>query len=81
MKIKVRYLSEDEIERDAEQLLAEYEETAGAPTKLPVPVEDLPPITWRSGSGLPTCTRRWEFRCCVSSPTFSARSGWKRKRS
>jgi hypothetical protein len=29
MTIKVRYLSEDEIERETELLLAEYEETAG----------------------------------------------------
>jgi Zn-dependent peptidase ImmA (M78 family) len=41
MTIKVRYLSEDEIEQDAELLLAEYEETAGAAVKLPVPVADI----------------------------------------
>jgi IrrE N-terminal-like domain len=41
MTIKVRYLSEDKIEQDAELLLAEYEETAGAPIKLPVPVADI----------------------------------------
>ncbi len=41
MTIKVRYLSEDEIERDAELLLAEYEETAGEPVKLPIPVADI----------------------------------------
>lgn len=41
MTIQVRYLTEDEIERDAELLLAEYEETAGEPVKLPVPVEDI----------------------------------------
>ena len=41
MTIKVRYLSEDEIEEDAELLLAEYEETAGTPIKLPVPVADI----------------------------------------
>jgi Zn-dependent peptidase ImmA (M78 family) len=41
MTIKVRYLSEDEIEQDAELLLAEYEETTGASIKLPVPVADL----------------------------------------
>jgi len=39
--IKVRYLSEGKIEQDAELLLAEYEETAGAPIKLPVPVADI----------------------------------------
>jgi hypothetical protein len=38
MTIKVRYLPEDEIEQDAELLLAEYKETTGAPIKLPVPV-------------------------------------------
>jgi hypothetical protein len=41
MTIKVRYLSEDEIEQDAELLLAEYKETAGASIKLPVPVADI----------------------------------------
>jgi hypothetical protein len=41
MAIKVRYLSEHEIEKDAELLLAEYTETTGAPIKLPVPVEDI----------------------------------------
>ncbi len=38
MAIEVRYLSEDEIERDSELLLAEYEKTAGKPVKLPIPV-------------------------------------------
>ena len=33
MAIEVRYLSEDEIERDSELLLAEYEKTAGKPVK------------------------------------------------
>lgn len=41
MKIKVRYLSEDEIEKEAELLLAEYAVTAGRPIKLPIPVEDI----------------------------------------
>jgi hypothetical protein len=41
MAIEVRYLSEDEIEKEAELLLAEYAETAGAPFKLPVPVEEI----------------------------------------
>ena len=41
MAIQVRYLSEDEIERDTELLLAEYEETAGEPVKLPIPVDDI----------------------------------------
>jgi Zn-dependent peptidase ImmA (M78 family) len=41
MTIKVRYLSEDKIEQDAELLLAEYKETAGAPIKLPIPVADI----------------------------------------
>jgi hypothetical protein len=41
MTIEVRYLSEDEIERDAELLLAEYKETTGAPIKLPVPVAEI----------------------------------------
>lgn len=41
MAIKVKYLTEDEIERDAKLLLAEYEDTAGEPIKLPVPVSDI----------------------------------------
>lgn len=41
MAIKVRYLSEDEIEKEAELLLAEYAETTGAPFELPVPVEEI----------------------------------------
>ncbi|MGD9880358.1 MAG: ImmA/IrrE family metallo-endopeptidase [Reyranella sp.] len=41
MAIKVRYLSEDEIEKEAELLLAEYAETTGTPFKLPVPVEEI----------------------------------------
>jgi Zn-dependent peptidase ImmA (M78 family) len=41
MTLQVQYLSEDEIEQDAELLLTEYEETAGAPIKLPVPVADI----------------------------------------
>ena len=41
MTIKVRYLSEDEIEKEAELLLAEYAETTGGPIKLPVPVEEI----------------------------------------
>jgi hypothetical protein len=41
MAIKVRYLSENEIEQDSELLLAEYEETAGARITLPVPVADI----------------------------------------
>jgi hypothetical protein len=41
MTIKVRYLTEDEIERDAELLLAEYEETTGELIKLPVPVAEI----------------------------------------
>jgi len=39
--IQVRYLSEDEIERDTELLLAEYAETVGEPPKLPIPVADI----------------------------------------
>jgi Zn-dependent peptidase ImmA (M78 family) len=41
MTIRVRYLSEDKLEQEAELLLAEYEETAGAPIKLPVPVAEI----------------------------------------
>ncbi|CAB4164951.1 IrrE N-terminal-like domain containing protein [uncultured Caudovirales phage] len=41
MTIKVPFLTKAEIERDAEMLLAEYEETVGAPVKLPVPVDEI----------------------------------------
>ena len=41
MAIKVQYLSEDQIEKEAELLLAEYAETTSAPLKLPVPVEEI----------------------------------------
>jgi len=41
MAIKVRYLTEEEIEQDAKQLLVEYEETIGMPIELPVPVPEI----------------------------------------
>jgi len=41
MTIKVKFLAKDEIEEDAELLLAEYEDTIGGPIKLPVPVDDI----------------------------------------
>jgi Zn-dependent peptidase ImmA (M78 family) len=41
MAIKVHYLSEHEIEKDADLLLAEYEETTAQPITLPVPVADI----------------------------------------
>ena len=41
MAIKVKYLTEDEIEKDAKLLLAEYEDTIGQAIKLPVPVDDI----------------------------------------
>ena len=41
MAIKVKYLTEDEIEKDAKLLLGEYEDTIGEPIKLPVPVDDI----------------------------------------
>jgi hypothetical protein len=57
MTIQVRYLSESEIERDAELLLAEFEETTGAPIKLPTRSPISPPTTSRSGSGSPIYTK------------------------
>jgi Zn-dependent peptidase ImmA (M78 family) len=41
MAIKVKYLTEDEIEKDAKLLLAEHEDTIGEPIKLPVPIDDI----------------------------------------
>jgi len=41
MAIRVKFLTEDEIEKDAELLLAEYNDTIGEPIKLPVPVEEI----------------------------------------
>jgi Zn-dependent peptidase ImmA (M78 family) len=40
-EITVRYLTEDEIERKAELVLAEHAETIGGPVKLPVPVDEI----------------------------------------
>jgi hypothetical protein len=37
----VRYLSEDEIEKEADLLLVEFAETIGGPVKLPVPVDEI----------------------------------------
>ena len=41
MLIQVQYLSDYEIERDTKLLLADYEETAGEPVKLPIPVAEI----------------------------------------
>jgi hypothetical protein len=41
MAIKVKFLSEDEIEKDAKLLLAEYGDTIGEPIGLPVPVDEI----------------------------------------
>jgi hypothetical protein len=41
MTIKVKFLAKDEIEEDAELLLAEYEDTIGGPIELPVAVDDI----------------------------------------
>jgi hypothetical protein len=41
MTMKVKYLSEAQIEDQAEALLSEYEETIEEPIKLPVPVADI----------------------------------------
>jgi Zn-dependent peptidase ImmA (M78 family) len=41
MTIRVKYLSEAAIEKEAETLLSEYEETIGEPIKLPIPVADI----------------------------------------
>jgi Zn-dependent peptidase ImmA (M78 family) len=41
MTIKVKYLSEDEMEKGAELLLSEYEDTTGELIKLPVPIADI----------------------------------------
>jgi hypothetical protein len=39
--IKVPFLTEEQIERDAEALLTEYEQKRGRLTAPPVPVEDI----------------------------------------
>jgi hypothetical protein len=41
MTINVKYLTEAAIEKEAEKLLSEYEETIGEPIELPVPVVDI----------------------------------------
>src|SRR5262245_44265849 len=39
MTIKVPYMSEQEIEQDADLLIVEYQQTIGQVVKLPIPVE------------------------------------------
>jgi hypothetical protein len=39
--INVKYLTEAAIDKEAESLLSEYEETIGEPIKLPVPIVDI----------------------------------------
>ncbi len=41
MTIKVRFLAEEEIEKDAELLIAECEQTIGERVRLPVPVTEI----------------------------------------
>ena len=41
MTIRVPYLSEETIERDAETLLAEYAYARGVSLKPPIPIEDI----------------------------------------
>ncbi len=41
MAIRVRYLSEDAIERDAEDLLAEYADARNVTVTPPIPIEDI----------------------------------------
>ena len=41
MPVKVPFLREEQIERDAEALLAEYERARGVRILPPVPIEDL----------------------------------------
>jgi hypothetical protein len=41
MTINVRYLSKDQIEGNAEWLLTDYEATAGASLKAPIPVDEI----------------------------------------
>ena len=48
MAIQVWFLSENEIEGNAEAMLADYEETANEPVKSPPPVADI--TTYRSST-------------------------------
>lgn len=41
MAIRVKYLSEDQIERDAENLLAEYADARNVTVTPPIPIEDI----------------------------------------
>lgn len=41
MAIRVKYLSEDQIERDAEDLLAEYADARNITVTPPIPIEDI----------------------------------------
>ena len=76
MAIKVKYLSEDEIEKDAKLLLAEYEDTIGEPIKLPVPVDDITTYHLALRLGFADLHKTSEpFPCCATNLTFSERSG------
>ena len=41
MGLKVAYMSDDAIERDAEALLADYARERGVPIEAPIPIEDI----------------------------------------
>jgi hypothetical protein len=78
MAIKVKYLTEDEIEKDAKLLLAEYEDTIGEPIKLPVPIEDITTHHLALRLGFDDLHKTLTGRCCAASLTFSARFGLRR---
>jgi hypothetical protein len=75
MTIRVKYLSEDEIEKDAELLLAEYEDTAGEPIKLPVPVADITTYHLALRLGFDDLHQTLRIPCCAANLTSLVRSG------
>ena len=52
MTIKVKYLPEEVIEKDAEALLAEFEHARNMPITLPIPIECLTSAPMERISGI-----------------------------
>ena len=79
MSIKVRYLSKDEIELEAELLLAQYAETIGGPVKLPVPVDEITKYHLALQLELPISTMFSMFPGSAIRPIFWGQFGSIRK--
>ena len=71
MTLRVPYIADDALERDAEALLAQYAYAKGAEIRAPIPIEDIA-VTSRS-SGMRSGRR-------LSADRAKPRSGWNCKR-